>query len=269
MKWILASTTALALTMGVAQISMADDPVVPATDYNTQNQENGTVDSLPVTPEAMDSAAPSTPAAAPDATAAMDGAIVPLDATLSAREVVGADVIGPDGKSIGVVDDLVLDTSGQITQVIIADGAVLGFGGKKIAISYSGATVARGTNGADPVVHINMTEESLATAAEFDKSRLEQQGDRLASSYLGRDVELAASDDAKGEISDLRMDQTGMAKYAIIEFVGVLGMGDSEVAVAFDKLTGAPEGEPMQLEVTQAELEASPTIDEMAPAAGN
>src|SRR3546814_15691721 len=102
----------------------------------------------------------------------------------------------------------------------------------------------------------------------FDKAQLEEQGDRLASSYIERDVTLASSD-AQGEINDLRMDQSGTVKFAIIEFGGALDMGDSEVAVGFDKLSGAPEGEPMQLSLTEAELEASPKLDEIQPAAGN
>jgi sporulation protein YlmC with PRC-barrel domain len=280
MKWILASTTALALTMGAAQFSVAQDapaagdaPAVPSTDDTMQNQEAPAADTQPATPEtgtdAMDSATEVDPnAAEPDAAVTMDSAPASLDGTLSARDLVGANVIGPDGSSVGTVDDLVLDARGKIEQVIIADGAILGIGGKNVAISYSGATLAQDAEGADPVVRINMTNEALDAAAEFDKAQLEEQGDRLASSYIERDVTLASSD-AQGEINDLRMDQNGTVKFAIIEFGGALDMGDSEVAVGFDKLSGAPEGEPMQLSLTEAELEASPKLDAIQPAAGN
>lgn len=288
MKWILGSTTALALTMGAAQFSLAqdapaatDDPAMPGTtdpaapdaSDTMQGQDSPAADSQPAVPDAgtdtMDSATEVDPnAAEPDAAVTMDSAPASLDGTLSARELVGADVIGPDGTSVGEVDDLVLDASGKIEQVIIADGAILGIGGKNVAISYSGATLAQDAEGADPVVRINMTNEALESAAEFDKAQLEEQGDRLASSYIERDVTLASSD-AQGEINDLRMDQSGSVKFAIIEFGGALDMGDSEVAVGFDKLSGAPEGEPMQLSLTEAELEAAPKLDAIQPAAGN
>src|SRR3546814_12577722 len=104
----------------------------------------------------------------------MDSAPASLDGTLSARDLVGANVIGPDGTSVGEVDDLVLDASGKIEQVIIADGAILGIGGKNVAISYSGATLAQDAEGADPVVRINMTNEALESAAEFEKAQPEE-----------------------------------------------------------------------------------------------
>lgn len=288
MKWVLASTTALALTMGAAQFSLAQDapaatddpampsttdPAVPGASDTMPGEDSPAAESMPEAPDAatdtMDSATEVDPNAAdPNAAVTMDSAPASLDGTLSARDLVGANVIGPDGTEVGAVDDLVLDASGKIEQVIIADGAILGIGGKNVAISYSGATLAQDAEGADPVVRINMTNEALDSAAEFDKAQLEEQGDRLASSYIDRDVTLASSD-AEGEINDLMLDQSGTVKFAIIEFGGALDMGDSEVAVGFDKLSGAPEGEPMQLSLTEAELEASPKLDEIQPAAGN
>lgn len=273
MKWILASTTALALTMGVAQFTVAQEATQPgATDTApTTDQGNDTLlENQPVAPETGTEATDTAPATDMDAATTMDVAPLPSGSEMSAREVVGADVIGPDGTSVGVVDDLVLDASGKIEQVIIADGAILGLGGKNVAISYSGATVAQEAEGADPVLRVNMTEEALDGAAEFDKAQLEEQGDRLASSYIERDVQLVSTDasgEAAGEISDLLLDQSGTVKYAIIEFGGVLDMGDSEVAVGFDKLSGAPEGEPMSLSMTEAELQAAPKLDASVPAA--
>ncbi len=270
MKWILASTTALALTMGAAQFTVAQEATEPgATDAAPATEGNDTMlENQPVAPETGTEATDAAPAAGLDTATTMD-AVMPAGAEMSARKVVGADVIGPDGTSVGVVDDLVLDASGKIEQVIIADGAILGLGGKNVAISYSGATLAQEAEGADPILRVNMTEEALDGAAEFDKAQLEEQGDRLASSYIERDVQLVSSDasgEASGEISDLLLDQSGTVKYAVIEFGGVLDMGDSEVAVGFDKLSGAPAGEPMSLSMTEAELQAAPKFDASVPA---
>lgn len=269
MKWILASTTALALTMGVAQFSVAQEATPPAATDDSATPTQGTetdqgndtlLENQPVTPQTGTEATDTAPAADPDATVTMEGDLtMPTDA-MSARKIVGADVIGPDGNAIGAVDDLVLDASGKIEQVIIADGAILGFGGKNVVISYEGAMLTQEADGADPVLRVSMTEEALEGAAEFDKSQLEQQGDRLASSYIDRDVKLAASD-STGEINDLLLDQSGTVKFAVIAFGGVLGLGEDEVAVGFDKISPAPEGEPMQIAVSEEELQSAPKFE--------
>lgn len=48
--------------------------------------------------------------------------------------LMGADVQGPDGESIGTVDDLVLDTDGQVQAVVVGVGGFLGIGTKDVAI---------------------------------------------------------------------------------------------------------------------------------------
>jgi sporulation protein YlmC with PRC-barrel domain len=287
MKWLLAST-ALALSLGLAQAGSAqDEPADPNQQQpsNTTQQPADTTDrpdssTLPA-PSAGNSATdpqsqttdtipePSTiePAAgnADDPLVIQGNTAVLATGAFSARSIVGADVIGPDGNAVGIVDDLVLSSDNSVEQVIIADGAILGFGGKNVSLDFDSSMVSRGADGDDPTVRISMTEEALDQAAEFDKSSLEEQGDRLASSYIERDVKLASSDE-EGEISDLLVDQGGKVKYAVIEFGGVLDAGDSEVAVDVAKLSGAPEGEPMTLAMTPAELEAAPKLQ---PAADN
>lgn len=284
MKWLLAST-ALAFSLGLAQASSAQDQPADPNQQQPSNTTQQPADSAsqpdgtalpPVNPEAeaqsqSRDATPEPSAIEPaagatdDPLATEDDMAVLATGALSARDIVGADVIGPDGSTVGTVDDLVLSSDNSVEQVIIADGAILGFGGKHVALDFESSMVSRGTDGDDPTVRISMTEEALDQAAEFDKSSLEEQGDRLASSYIERDVKLASSDE-EGEISDLLLDQGGNVKYAVIEFGGVLDAGDSEVAVDIVKLSGAPEGEPMTLAMTPAELEAAPKLE---PAADN
>ncbi len=268
MKLLLAST-ALTLSMGLAQVGYADDaaPLPPA-----------------------ETAAPAANAADPVVTGSGTAMLAP--GAMLASDLIGADVIGPNGDDVGTVDDLVLDAGGKIEQVIIADGAIFGLGGKNVAVDYRGSQLGHAGTGMttgnatavepstaaptttsgtatgteipgapdEPVIRVSLTDDALGRAAEFDKSALEQQGDRLASSYLDRDVTLA-SGDAKGEVSDLLLDQSGTVKYAIISFGGVLNMGGTKVAVGIDQLSGAPEGEPMRLAMTEAELEAAPKFD--------
>ncbi|MGE0652902.1 MAG: PRC-barrel domain-containing protein [Alphaproteobacteria bacterium] len=245
------TSTAPALSLGLATAAYADDaaPQPPA-----------------------DSAMPASVGG--DILVDQSGKTVLAPHAMTARDLIGATVIGPDGKDVGSVDDLVLGAGDEIQQVIIADGAIFGLGGKKVAVDYAGSQLSRpgvgagsaasgeataGT-GADPVVRVSLTEEALDRGAEFDKSGLEAQGDRLASSYIDRDVKLAAND-AEGEISDLLLDQSGTVKYAVIAFGGVLNIGESKVAVDIDRLSGAPRDQPMRLSMTEAELEAAPKFD--------
>lgn len=274
MKWLLAST-ALALSLGLAHAGSAQQqpsntaeqpadtagqpesstlPAPSAGNSATDPESQTTTDAVPE-PSTIEPAA----GTADDPLVTQGNATVLATGALSARDIVGAEVVGPDGNAVGTVDDLVLSSDNSVEQVIIADGAVLGFGGKNVALDFDSSMISRGTDGDDPKLRISMTEEALDQAAEFDKSGLEEQGDRLASSYIERDVKLASSDE-EGEINDLVLDQGGTVKYAVIEFGGVLDIGDSAVAVDVAKLSGAPEGEPMTLAMTPAELEAAPKL---------
>ena len=161
----------------------------------------------------------------------VDGdAAIMSETAISARDLIGASVLGPDGEEVGAVDDLVLTEDHSIEQIVVADGAVLGFGGKNVAIDFEGASITRDEND-DRTVRIGMTDEALESVAEFDKAPLEESGTRLASAWLDREVTLATADDGSGEVTDLIMDENGTAKYAVLEFGGFLEMGDNQVAI--------------------------------------
>ncbi|GMV61800.1 MAG: hypothetical protein AMXMBFR74_09690 [Parvibaculum sp.] len=201
----------------------------------------------------------------------MRGNAAILSGTASAAgEIIGADVVGPDGKKLGAVDDLVFDENDVVKQVIIADGVMFGFGGKMVAIDFEGTSITHDENG-DRMVRIGMTGEALENATEFDKAPLEKTGGELASSYLGREVALATEEDGTGKISDVILDRNGAAKYAVIEYGGTLGVGDSRTAVEFEQLTAARAEEPVKLAMTLDELRQQPAFfysEEEAPKAG-
>src|SRR5215218_3069705 len=56
--------------------------------------------------------------------------------TLLATEYIGRAVQGPGGTQVGNVSDLLVDTTGRVTGIIIEVGGLLGFGGKKVAIAF-------------------------------------------------------------------------------------------------------------------------------------
>ena len=206
----------------------------------------------------------------PDVLTTRGNAAILSGTASAAGKIIGADVVGPDGKKLGVVDDLVFDENDAVKQVIIADGVMFGFGGKMVAIDFEGASVTRDENG-DHMVRIGMTSETLENATEFDKAPLEKTGGELASSYIGREVALATEEDGTGEISDILLDRNGTAKYAVIEYGSTLGVGGNRTAVEFEQLTAARAEEPVKLAMTLDELRQKPAFfysEEEAPKAG-
>lgn len=266
MKWLL-TTTALAASVALAPAGYAapeDAKSAPMEVTPAQQQSRPGM----ATPGEMPSAAQEKPR--PDVLTMRDNAAILSGTAIAAGKIVGADVVGPDGKNLGAVDDLVFDANDAVKQVIIADGAMFGFGGKMVAIDFEGASITRDEND-DRMVRIGMTDEALENATEFDKAPLEKTGGELASSYLGREVALATEDDGTAEISDLILDRNGVAKYAVIEYGGTLGVGGNRTAVEFEQLTAARAEEPVKLAMTLDELRQKPAFfynEEEAPRAG-
>ncbi len=77
-----------------------------------------------------------------------------------ASNLMGANVWGAEGESIGSVDDLLLDRDGQVIAVIVGIGGFLGIGEKDVAISNDqlefvlteDAVAADGVTGRDPAM---------------------------------------------------------------------------------------------------------------------
>jgi sporulation protein YlmC with PRC-barrel domain len=57
-----------------------------------------------------------------------------------ASKLAGVSIYGPDNKSIGKVDDIVLDKTGQSKLVVVSVGGVLGMGAKHVAVPFEAVT---------------------------------------------------------------------------------------------------------------------------------
>jgi hypothetical protein len=95
---------------------------------------------------------------------------------LRAPKLVGVAVYGSDNKSVGKIDDLLLDKDGTVKAVVIGVGGFLGIGKKDVAVPYSAIkwqTEARtvATNDAPPANSASGTTANGATGA----------GDKMAS----------------------------------------------------------------------------------------
>lgn len=84
---------------------------------------------------------------------------------IAASDLMGESVIGTDGKTIGTVDDIVIDpASGRIQQIVVKSGGVLGIGGKTVAMAFEELRVAPGEG-----VHASrVTSDDLKSMPDFD-----------------------------------------------------------------------------------------------------
>lgn len=83
-----------------------------------------------------------------------------------ASRLIGVTVKNPSGDTLGGVNDLLLDATGQVTGVVIGIGGFLGIAEKNVAVPYDSLT--RKTESDDKVVLIlNTTKEALQQAPDF------------------------------------------------------------------------------------------------------
>jgi hypothetical protein len=105
--------------VGLAATSARETPTVLLTQGDTQ------------TPTAGDSPASTTPKARPPAPKNLE----PLTANESTG-VLGKKVVGPDGKDLGLVVDVIVAADGRPNAAVIDFGGFLGVGSRKIAVDW-------------------------------------------------------------------------------------------------------------------------------------
>jgi sporulation protein YlmC with PRC-barrel domain len=81
----------------------------------------------------------------------------------TAKAMLGADVLDPNGKDIAKVKDIIIDADGNATHVIVSDGGVLGIGDKLAAFEYG--KVAGMNDKGD--VRMALTQDMIDNAKEF------------------------------------------------------------------------------------------------------
>jgi sporulation protein YlmC with PRC-barrel domain len=176
---------------------------------------------------------------------------------LSTYYLKGADVLGSDNKKLGTIDEIVFDENGQAQRALIAAGGVAGIGAKEVGVDFSEISFT-GQDVKSPVAQVKGDKESLTALPPVEKDKMGA-GMILGSSLIGAQVKLQESNDT-GKISDLILDKQGAAKYAAIDFGGILGVGDKRVAVSYDKLGKMAKDQPILLQETKANLQAAPAF---------
>ncbi|MBK8160590.1 MAG: PRC-barrel domain-containing protein [Rhodospirillaceae bacterium] len=98
-----------------------------------------------------------------------------------AETLIGATVFSPDGDKVGTVKDILFDTSGKATGVVLSVGGIMGLGAKSVGLTWEEVDVQP-----DPkLLQVKYTEDQLEAAptfktqeaqqAEADAARMEQQ----------------------------------------------------------------------------------------------
>jgi|HigsolmetaAR204D_1030405.scaffolds.fasta_scaffold04450_2 sporulation protein YlmC with PRC-barrel domain len=140
----------------------------------------------PPSAQDMAPATPPTTGMGDEGTAAMDPATPPAGDTgmaagpeVSVEEMVGRNVIGADGESLGKVADVVVDpVSGEMKQLVIESGGFLGIGAKTVAVDMAEAEI-RPEEG---IFLSSVTQADIEGMPEFDPETQTQPLDEPAAS---------------------------------------------------------------------------------------
>lgn len=171
------TTTSTDTTVAPADAAPADAapaeaaPAEAAPADGTVTTDTATSTDATVTPEADATATTDTMVATPDMTApamAMDGYTTVANMDVTAEELTGVKVYGPDDSSVGEIGDLVVGTDGMITEVIVDVGGFLGLGEKPVALPFDSIQIMKMTDGDDMRAYVSMTEDQLKELPKYE-----------------------------------------------------------------------------------------------------
>lgn len=143
------------------------------------NDKGATTDKAPA-PSAATPSTPSPSASAPsvkpDKSAATDtktekqaGFVQQQDSSeWRSSKLVGASVYGPDDKSIGEINELILDQQGAVKAAVIGVGGFLGIGQKDVAVPFDALQIQRKQNSSSiDKITVSYTKDQLTNAPKF------------------------------------------------------------------------------------------------------
>lgn len=176
-----------------------------------------------------------------------------------ANDLIGEAVTNRNNdEDIGDVDDLVIDRDGQIVSVVVKTGGMLGMGKKDVAIDWDQIDFSVDEDGSDVKMTVDMDEESLKNAPEVEKS----DGDHHASDLIGQTVTNRTNDEDLGNVDDLVIDRDGQIIAVVVGVGGTLGIGERDVAIAWDQIEFSDDGDgsdvKMTVDMDESSLESAP-----------
>ena len=104
-----------------------------------------------------------------------------------ASQLIGLNVWNGNGKELGEVNDLVIDTaSGRIRYAAVSYGGFLGLGDKLFAVPWQAFHFRASEDSKEPRLVLNVSEEKIKNAPGFDQDHWPDFGDREFTSGIDR-----------------------------------------------------------------------------------
>lgn len=157
------------MTAAFAAMLAASVPMAYAqTNANPTPPATGGATVIPPSPAQQSAAPPPTTATPPanhTAASAVPSRVMP--GQMRFADMNGATVYGPQDKSIGDINNVILDRDGKIAAVVIKTGGFLGIGGKTVAVGMKDLKASTDKDGKLRFA-LNMTEDQLKSAQAFD-----------------------------------------------------------------------------------------------------
>jgi hypothetical protein len=100
-------------------------------------------------------------------------------------DLIGSSIYGPDNKSIGDVNDVLIAGGGEVKAVVVGVGGFLGVGEKNVALPFDALNITRKANlSAIDKITVSYTKDELKNApkfAYFEASKSETTGSNVKS----------------------------------------------------------------------------------------
>ncbi len=91
---------------------------------------------------------------------------VPANGT-QASNLIGAEVKTTNDEDLGSVEDLIIDSNGQVVAIVVSVGGFLGMGEKDVAVSWNNVT--KTGQGDDQKLRVDVNRDALKAAPVFAK----------------------------------------------------------------------------------------------------
>jgi sporulation protein YlmC with PRC-barrel domain len=207
-------------------------------------------------------------------------------------------VKNPHGQYLGRITDLVFDSQGHISFVILSRPGIIGIPGKPVAVPFNALSFDK----KEKVFVFDVSWERLESAALFTKGDLgdrkwaedayrhfgqqpywteegvkkgkgtatDKREERMAMTYgsgrlhevteiLGNHVMNSQGEDL-GRINDLVFDSEGRVSFAVLAHGGFLRIGEKLTAIPFNTLSYEDKEKHFVLDVTREKLESAPAF---------
>ncbi len=86
---------------------------------------------------------------------------------LTAEDLTGARVYGPNDEDVGEISELLLTDSGRLDRAVIDVGGLLGIGERPVAVTFDELQIMRSADGGNVRVYIDSSQEALEQQPEY------------------------------------------------------------------------------------------------------